>query len=66
MKRETLEALRAATLHGAQVMGMEKEIGTLEAGKLADVIAVPGDPSRDISVMSRVAFVMKGGTVYKR
>ena len=61
-----LEAIRAATLHGAQVMGMEKDIGTLEAGKLADVIAVPGDPSRDISVMSRVAFVMKDGTIYRR
>lgn len=61
-----LEAIRSATLHGAQVMGMEKEIGTLEAGKLADVIAVPGDPSRDISAMSRVAFVMKDGTIYKR
>ena len=61
-----LEAIRAATLHGAQVMGLEKEIGTLEVGKLADVIAVPGDPSRDIAVMSRVAFVMKDGTIYRR
>jgi len=61
-----LEAIRAATLHGAQVMGMEKEIGTLEAGKLADVVAVPGDPSRDIAVMTRVGFVMKDGTIYKR
>ena len=61
-----LEAIRAATLHGAQVMGLEKEIGTLEAGKLADVVAVPGDPSKEIAVMSRVAFVMKDGVVYKR
>ena len=61
-----LEALRMATLHGAQVMGLEKDIGTLEAGKLADIIAVPGDPSRDIAVMTRVSFVMKDGTVYKR
>jgi imidazolonepropionase-like amidohydrolase len=61
-----LETIRAATLHGAMVMGMEKEIGTLEAGKLADVVAVPGDPSRDISAMSRVAFVMKDGMIYKR
>jgi len=61
-----LETLRAATLHGAMVMGLEKDIGTLEAGKLADVVAVPGDPSSDVSVMSRVAFVMKDGTIYKR
>ena len=61
-----LETIRMATLHGSQVMGMEKDIGTLEAGKLADVIAVPGDPARDISVMSRVSFVMKDGTIYKR
>jgi imidazolonepropionase-like amidohydrolase len=61
-----LEAIRAATLHGAQVMGMEKDIGTLEAGKLADVIAVPGDPSRDITAMTRVAFVMKDGKVYRK
>ena len=61
-----LEAIRAATLHGAQVMGMEKDIGTLEAGKLADVVAVPGDPSRDITAMSRVSFVMKDGKVYKK
>jgi imidazolonepropionase-like amidohydrolase len=61
-----LEAIRAATLHGAQVMGMERDIGTLEVGKLADVVAVPGDPSREIAVMSRVAFVMKDGVIYKR
>ncbi len=61
-----LEAIRSATLHGAQVMGLDKDIGTLEAGKLADVVAVPGDPSRDIGAMTRVAFVMKDGAIYKR
>ncbi|MBL8516743.1 MAG: amidohydrolase family protein [Betaproteobacteria bacterium] len=60
-----LEALRAATLSAATVMGMEKQLGTLEAGKLADVIAVPGDPSKDINVMTKVEFVMKDGVVYK-
>lgn len=60
-----LEALRAATLSAATVMGMEKQIGTLEAGKLADIIAVPGDPSKDIGVMTKVEFVMKDGVVYK-
>ena len=61
-----LEALRAATLYGARVMGMEAQIGSIEAGKLADIVAVPGDPSLDIAVMNRVAFVMKDGVVYRR
>lgn len=61
-----LEALRAATLYGARVMGMEAQIGSIEAGKLADMVAVPGDPSIDIAVMNRVAFVMKDGVVYRR
>lgn len=60
-----LEALRAATLSAATVMGMEKQLGTLEAGKLADIIAVPGDPVKDINVMTKVEFVMKDGVVYK-
>ena len=47
-------------------MGMDREIGTLEAGKLADVVAVAGDPSKDISAMSKVGFVMKDGAIYKR
>lgn len=61
-----LEAIRAATLDGATAMGMEAQIGTIEAGKLADIIAVPGDPSKDIAVMSRMGFVMKDGVVYRR
>lgn len=61
-----LEAIRAATLSAAIVMGTEKQLGTLEAGKLADIIAVPGDPAQDIRVMNQVAFVMKDGTIYRR
>jgi imidazolonepropionase-like amidohydrolase len=61
-----LEAIRAATLYGATVMGLEKQLGTVEPGMLADVVAVPGDPQADISVMSRVAFVMKDGVVYRK
>jgi imidazolonepropionase-like amidohydrolase len=61
-----LEAIRAATLYGATVMGWEDRLGTLDAGKLADIVAVAGDPSKDISAMSRVGFVMKDGTIYKR
>ena len=61
-----LETLRAATLYGATVMGMESQIGTIEAGKLADIVAVPGDPSKEIAVMSRVGFVMKDGVIYRQ
>jgi len=60
-----LEAIRAATLYGATVMGWSDRVGSVEAGKLADIVAVPGDPVRDIAVMTRVSFVMKDGTVYK-
>jgi imidazolonepropionase-like amidohydrolase len=59
-----LEAIRAATLNGATVMGLERELGTLEVGKLADIVAVPGDPSKEISVMSKMQFVMRDGVTY--
>ena len=59
-----LEAIRSATVRGAELLRLEKEIGTLDPGKAADVIAVEGDPLKDISVLTRVGFVMKGGQVY--
>lgn len=61
-----LETLRAATLHAASVLGAESQLGTIEPGKLADIIAVPGDPSRDIRVMNKPAFVMKDGVIHRR
>jgi imidazolonepropionase-like amidohydrolase len=60
-----MQAILTATKNGAALLGWEERIGTIEAGKLADVIAVPGDPLADISVMHRPVFVMKNGTVYK-
>jgi imidazolonepropionase-like amidohydrolase len=60
-----LEALRAATINGAELLGRTKEIGTIEPGKYADIVAVDGDPLSDISVMEKIVFVMKGGEVYK-
>ncbi|MEZ4424583.1 MAG: amidohydrolase family protein [Gemmatimonadota bacterium] len=57
------DALRSATALNAEILGWQDRIGTLEEGKLADVIAVPGDPLRDIGVIERVRFVMKGGVV---
>jgi len=61
-----VQALRSATSTAAELMGMKDSLGTLEAGKLADIVAVPGDPMSDVSVMERVDFVMKGGVVEKR
>ncbi len=58
-----LEAITAATSASARVLGLS-DIGTLEAGKLADIISVKGDPSKDISSLSRVGFVMVGGRRY--
>jgi imidazolonepropionase-like amidohydrolase len=60
-----LEAIRSATVRGAELLRLEKEIGTLDPGKAADVIAVEGDPLHDIAALSHVVFVMKGGQVYK-
>ncbi|MFI5337606.1 MAG: amidohydrolase family protein [Opitutales bacterium] len=61
-----MKAIQAATFSGAQLIGIEKELGSVEQGKLADLVAVPGDPLTDISVMTRVNFVMKAGVVYKK
>ena len=60
------EALKAATYHAADLLGQLDNLGTLEAGKYADVIAVTQNPLDDISAMRDVAFVMKAGTVYKQ
>lgn len=60
-----LGALQAATINAATMLGKEQEVGSLESGRYADVIAVKGDPLSDIAVMERVDFVMKGGTILK-
>ena len=61
-----IEIIRSATLHSAQFLAGEKaQFGSLESGKFADVIAVPGDPLEDITLLERVSFVMKGGKVIK-
>lgn len=58
-------ALRSATANAADLLGIARTTGTLEAGKAADVIAVPGNPLTDIQAMEKVRFVMKGGKVFK-
>jgi imidazolonepropionase-like amidohydrolase len=60
-----MQAIQAATKSGATLLGWEDRIGTLENGKLADVIAVPGDPLAGIAAMNNPVFVMKNGVVYK-
>ena len=61
-----LAVLQADWLNGAKVLGWEGKIGALESGYFADVVAVAGDPLKDISVVENVSFVMKGGVVYKK
>ena len=62
---EPMDAILSATQHAADLLGWEDRIGTITVGKLADIIAVEGDPLADITVLERVHFVMKGGTVYR-
>jgi imidazolonepropionase-like amidohydrolase len=60
-----MEAIQSATTTTAALRGIESDLGTLETGKLADLVAVPGDPIADITALQRVAFVMKEGVVYQ-
>jgi imidazolonepropionase-like amidohydrolase len=61
-----LAVMQADWLNGAKLLGWDGRIGALEPGYLADVIAVSGDPLKDIGVLGNVSFVMKGGLVYKK
>jgi imidazolonepropionase-like amidohydrolase len=58
-----IEIIHAATRNAAELLGMQDRIGSLEPGKLADIIAVPGDPLKDVRALEHAKFVMKGGTV---
>jgi imidazolonepropionase-like amidohydrolase len=60
-----LEIIRSATVNGATLLGADSVLGSIETGKLADLIAVEGDPLKDITELERVRFVMKGGRVVK-
>ena len=61
-----VDAIRAATLGAAALLGVDDRLGSVEAGALSDIIAVPEDPRDDITTMERVSFVMKDGVIYKR
>ncbi len=60
-----MEILKTATINASDLLGQSDAIGTIEKGKFADIIAVDGDPMKDIQVMGKVSFVMKSGKVYK-
>jgi imidazolonepropionase-like amidohydrolase len=61
-----IDALKSATANNAELFGIAQKVGTLEKGKLADVIAVPGDPTADITATERVSFVMKEGKIIRQ
>ena len=60
------QAIRSATVTAAELLGEKDALGTIEAGKLADIVAVPGDPLSDVATMEKVDFVMKGGVVVRK
>jgi len=61
-----MEAIKAATISSAELLGMKDQLGSIEAGKLADIVAVDGDPLTDPKVFGKVIFVMKDGVIYKQ
>jgi imidazolonepropionase-like amidohydrolase len=61
-----LQSIQAATVNAADLLGWSDRVGTLEAGKFADIIAVDGDPVADVRVLENVRFVMEGGEVIKQ
>lgn len=61
-----LASIQAGTVNGAKVLGWQGQIGALKPGYFADVIAVPGNPLEDITALEKVAFVMKGGVIYRQ
>lgn len=60
-----MEAIQSATLTSAGLLGVEEDLGSIQTGKLADIIAVSGNPVEDISRLQQVEFVMKEGRIYR-
>ena len=61
-----VEAIQAATIEAATLLGVDDRLGRIETGAFSDVVAVPKDPRDDITTMERVSFVMKDGVIYKQ
>ena len=62
---QPLEVLRAATLHGAEAIGYAQDLGSIEPGKLADLVVLSADPLKDIQNTSKIRYVMKNGELYE-
>ena len=60
-----MQSIRTGTVVAAELLGWSDKVGTIEKGKWADLVAVSGDPLKDITELQRVKFVMKGGVVYR-
>jgi len=60
-----MQAIQAATVHAAELIGWPDTVGAIEAGRFADIIAVQGNPLDDVALLEDVRFVMKGGKIYK-
>ena len=60
-----MDAITIGTMNAATLLGAEQQIGSVRTGKLADIVAVQGNPLEDVTRLANVAFVMKGGVVYK-
>ena len=65
LRAKPIDAITSATSLGAEALHLDKEIGSIAPGLQADIIAVRGDPTKDITALRNVAFVMKGGKVYR-
>ena len=61
-----MTALQSATIESARLLGVSDSLGSLKVGKIADIVAVPGNPLQDIQLMGKVSFVMKAGVIYKQ
>jgi imidazolonepropionase-like amidohydrolase len=66
LSMKPIDALKSATANDAELLGIAQKVGTLEKGKLADIIAMPGDPTSDITATERVSFVMKEGKIIRQ
>jgi len=61
-----VQALQSGTRNAADLLSMSDQVGSIEVGKFADIVATPGNPLEDIGALEKIDFVMKGGQVYKK
>jgi imidazolonepropionase-like amidohydrolase len=61
-----MQAIQAATINAADLLGEKERLGSVTAGKFADIIAVEGNPLQDVTLLENIKFVMKDGVVYKK